>query len=131
MLGGMPEMGGYLPLPHQVFHKRKTPLQASTKESRGNSIAELFPSTAIRRMTCFSFKSGNHVLMGGAVQWEVQYTVSVLEIGTAWAPDSVCKWFWSLDRMYENPGLNRQLTFFLLVLQVVFGDKDTEMLTDA
>lgn len=33
------------------------------------------------------------------------------------------KWFWLLYRMYENPGLNRQLTFFLLILQLVLEMK--------
>lgn len=37
-----------------------------------------------------------------------------------WAPDrSVFDCLWLLCRMYKNPGLNRQLTFFLLILQVV------------
>lgn len=36
---------------------------------------------------------------------------------------STFKWFWVLYRMYENPGLNRQLAFFLLILQVVWEMK--------
>jgi len=31
--------------------------------------------------------------------------------------------FWLLYRMYENPVLNRQLTFFLLLLQVILEMK--------
>lgn len=36
---------------------------------------------------------------------------------------NVFKWFRLPYRMYENPGLNRQLTFFLLILQVVWEMK--------
>lgn len=36
---------------------------------------------------------------------------------------SMFKWFQLLYRTYENPGLNGQLTFFLLILQVVLEMK--------
>lgn len=62
------------------------PLQARTKKSRGGYRAELFPSTVIKKTT-FSFKNGNHVLMGNAVKWKVQCSASVLETGTAQARD--------------------------------------------
>lgn len=64
--------------------------------------------------------------MGDAVQREVQYFCVCAGnrncMGTR-REKSTFKWFWVLYRMYENPGLNRQLVFFLLILQVVWEMK--------
>lgn len=56
------------------------PLQAGTKEPRGNSTAELFPSTALRRMTFLLETDTRYTVMQLSGK---SNALSVLEIGSA------------------------------------------------
>lgn len=47
------------------------------------------------------------------------------------AKKSTFKWFQSLYRNYESPGLNRQVTVFSTHFAGGLGDEDMEPLTDA